>query len=259
MAIFRQIHTHIWKREWFLDLDPQEKLLFIYLFSNELAAIAGIYQIPLRVIAFETGLETGFIKRTLDKLQKMGKVMYGNGVLWVINLRKYNETKSPKLVACINGLVDAIPECEVKRKYLAYYSGRSNDDTVSVDDNTVSIGFSEFGEETETETEAPPPGDFPAHIGDLVAYYENNSGLMVAERAKADLLEVLDKRVSWDTLRYAEQIATERGMTVANQQRWKYLLGIIRREINGTGRGNGNGQTARASPGTNPSNIVVWS
>lgn len=31
MANYRQIHTQIWRDNWFLDLEADEKLLFIYL------------------------------------------------------------------------------------------------------------------------------------------------------------------------------------------------------------------------------------
>src|SRR3972149_7999433 len=94
MANYRQIHVSIWKDEWFLDLDPDEKLLFIYLFSNESASLAGIYKLALKVIAFETNLPIDFVKKTLAKFEKAGKVYYREGVIWVKNLRKYNRGSS---------------------------------------------------------------------------------------------------------------------------------------------------------------------
>ena len=56
MSEYRQIHMKIWKDAWFLDLEPDHKLLFIYLFSNERSSIAGIYELSKRIMAFETGL-----------------------------------------------------------------------------------------------------------------------------------------------------------------------------------------------------------
>ena len=50
MANYRQIHTQIWRDNWFLDLEPDEKLLFIYLFSNDSTNLAGLYEIHQRVI-----------------------------------------------------------------------------------------------------------------------------------------------------------------------------------------------------------------
>jgi len=121
MANYRQIHVSIWKDEWFLELDADEKLLFIYLFSNELASLAGIYKIPLRVIAFETSLEASYIREKLDDFERAGKVIYRDGIVWVINMRKYNGG-SEKVEQRVQKDVDDIPDCWLKQVYLAYFN-----------------------------------------------------------------------------------------------------------------------------------------
>ena len=118
MANYRQIHVRIWKDEWFLDLEPQEKLLFIYLFSNESASLAGIYKIPLKVICFETGLEQKYIIDTLSKFSKHGKAFYEDGIVMVSNMRRYHETKSPKVQSKIVEDISMIPDCPLKKRYL---------------------------------------------------------------------------------------------------------------------------------------------
>lgn len=119
MANYRQIHVSIWKDEWFLDLEPPKKLLFVYLFSNEATSLAGIYKLPLKVIAFETGLDQEFIKKSLAEFAKSGKVYYDNGIVWVVNMRRYHETKSDKVQTRIENDTELIPDCEIKRRYLA--------------------------------------------------------------------------------------------------------------------------------------------
>ena len=42
MAAYRQIHNQIRKYSWFLKLNPNLKLLFIYLFSNERSELSGL-------------------------------------------------------------------------------------------------------------------------------------------------------------------------------------------------------------------------
>jgi hypothetical protein len=42
--------------QWFAELSAEEKLLFVYLFSNERASVSGLYESPIRVMAFETSL-----------------------------------------------------------------------------------------------------------------------------------------------------------------------------------------------------------
>ena len=69
------------------------KLLFIYLFSNENTSLSGIYKLPLKVIAFETGLDQQYIIDTLSKFSGDGKIHYQDGVVWVVHMRRYHETK----------------------------------------------------------------------------------------------------------------------------------------------------------------------
>lgn len=120
MANYRQIHVSIWKDDWFLDLDRGEKLFFVYLFSNELASLAGIYKLPLRVMAFETGLDILEVQNYLDKFEKVEKVYYRDGVIWVKNLRKYNQGSS-KVETRIQKDIDEIPYCKIKGMYLLYH------------------------------------------------------------------------------------------------------------------------------------------
>lgn len=120
MANYRQIHVSIWKDEWFLDLSPHEKLLFIYLFSNESASLSGIYKLALRVICFETCLPTKKVLDALEKFANIDKVHYQDGIVWVKNLRKYNRGSSKVDKRIENDLLE-IPNCDLKEKYIAYY------------------------------------------------------------------------------------------------------------------------------------------
>ena len=122
MANFRQIHVSIWKDPWFLELDANEKLLFIYLFSNESTSLAGIYEIAFRVICFETNLDAEFVKITLKKFEEANKVIFKDGIVWVKNLRKYNSSTSPKVVTRLEKDLQEIPECPIKQEYISYYN-----------------------------------------------------------------------------------------------------------------------------------------
>jgi hypothetical protein len=135
MANYRQVHTKIWKDGWFLGLRPDEKLFFIYLFTNDSASIAGIYEIAKPVMIFETGLSGDEIDRMLDIFEEADKAYFRDGVVWVRNLRKYHETKSPKVQAKIAKDLDTVPEGEVKGIYLDLYGI----DRVSGVENRVGI------------------------------------------------------------------------------------------------------------------------
>jgi len=156
---YRQIHSRLWKDTWFIELDADLKLLFIYLFSNELAMVSGIYQIPLRVIAFEVGLPVERVEEGLARFHEDGKVFYDpdRSLIWVKNLRKYNATSSPKVRERIRKDLEAIPDCPLKKQYLAYYGHKDSltegmrDSEYGID--TVSIPYRRGKCEQEQEQE----------------------------------------------------------------------------------------------------------
>lgn len=135
MANFRQVHTRIWKDNWFLELDPTHKLFFIYLFTNECASISGIYELSKRVMSFESGLMMSEIDAAFEAFGQANKAFYQDGVVWVRNLRKYHETQSPKVQSKIQADVDAVKECELKVIYCKEYGI----DRVSIPPYTYSV------------------------------------------------------------------------------------------------------------------------
>lgn len=121
MADYRQIHTRIWKDSWFLGLVPAEKLLFIYLFANERASVAGIYELPRPVICFETGLDGAVVNAGLETFAAAGKVFYDDEIVWVVNLRKYNDSGSSKVKVKIDKDFAAVRDGTVKTLYAQHY------------------------------------------------------------------------------------------------------------------------------------------
>lgn len=155
MAEFRYIHTRIWKDNWFCDLEQDAKLLFIYLFSNERASVSGIYEIPLKYLVFESGLERDRVIELLKQFRADKKVYYDfeTGVVWVVNLRKYNETTSEKVQTRLSKDIASIPDSDVLRIYcqhhqIPYPYGINTPPNRDRDRD---------GEETETEGEEKPP------------------------------------------------------------------------------------------------------
>lgn len=178
MADYRQIHTKIWKDGWFSDLSAEEKLLFVYLFSNERASVAGMYELPIKVICFESGLDRKAVDAALNKFDRAGKVHHENGIVWVVNLRKYNENNSPKVAARLNKDLAAVSDCRLKRRYLVYYNPIESSgygmDTVSIP-KPESVSEQEHEQETEQEQEQESIGaNAPAPIDPKAALLISN-------------------------------------------------------------------------------------
>jgi|GEM_PF-5625484 len=94
MSNYRQVHGHTWKDSWFMELSAPHRLLFIYLFTNERAHMAGVYELPLRVMLFESGLEPDQVRQGLAYFERSERVYYERqtGDVFVRNLMRYNAT-----------------------------------------------------------------------------------------------------------------------------------------------------------------------
>ena len=164
MAGYRQLHTRMWSSDqWFADLTPERKLLFIYLFSNERASVIGLYELPVRVMCFETGLERDVILQALDAFAQADKVHYdaNTGVVWVRNMFKYQGSTSPKLKERIKADLKAVPVCDLRARWekentvsIGYGSGRDTSSSISIS-SSISDSSSEEGGGTGEETKTP--------------------------------------------------------------------------------------------------------
>jgi len=121
MTGFRQLHTKIWSDKWFGGLPPDFKLLYIYLFGNDKSSMSGIYELPLRIIEFETGLKHNLILDILADFVNAGKIEYDYNaeVIWIKNMRKYQgNNKSWQVQERIKKDIDGVPDCDLKKKYI---------------------------------------------------------------------------------------------------------------------------------------------
>lgn len=66
MATRRYIATSFWDDQWIQNLSPQGKLLYLYLLTNPLTNISGIYKISLKRICFDTGFDLNTVKNHLQ-------------------------------------------------------------------------------------------------------------------------------------------------------------------------------------------------
>jgi hypothetical protein len=72
----RSINTKFWDDSFVQELNISEKLLFLYLLTNPLTNMLGIYEITLRRISFDTGLTNETIKKSLKKFGEFQKAFY---------------------------------------------------------------------------------------------------------------------------------------------------------------------------------------
>ena len=109
MAKQRYINTKFWRDSYIEELDPSEKLLFLYLLTNPDTNISGIYEIPLKIIAVDTGIDKDMVKKLLDRFETDNKIKYKNGWIAIKNFTNH-QTISPKIKTGIENEIKKAPE-----------------------------------------------------------------------------------------------------------------------------------------------------
>lgn len=107
MAKLRVVNTRFWDDDYTANLDPIEKLLFLYFLTNTSTDICGIYEIPLKKVAMDTGIDKEMVQKILDRFAAEGKIFYFDGWVGIKNFIKH-QSVNPKVMAGIrNGLAKA--------------------------------------------------------------------------------------------------------------------------------------------------------
>lgn len=106
MAKYRLINTHFWDDAYIRTLNDKEKLLFLYLISNPLASICGVYEIALDRVAFDTGIPLKSVQSILEKFEQAEKIKYVNGWVLIRNFTKHQVSNA----SVVKGISRAIAE-----------------------------------------------------------------------------------------------------------------------------------------------------
>lgn len=83
------LHTRFWHDEFVNGLSAKEKLLFLYLVTNEHVTFVGVYEIPLVYIQAATGITPGEVSRIKEKLQGAGKFVFHKSWVRIVNFDRY--------------------------------------------------------------------------------------------------------------------------------------------------------------------------
>jgi len=104
------VDTIFWEDHYTANLDPIEKLLFLYLLTNTSTSICGIYQITLKKMAVETGIDREMVEKVLARFAESEKVFYLAGWIGIRNFIKHQNQNSPKIKRGIEIELEKAPE-----------------------------------------------------------------------------------------------------------------------------------------------------
>lgn len=118
MATQRLVSTNFWKDTYVIDLDPVQKLLFIYFLTNPRTNLAGVYELSVREAAFDTGIDKDMVQKILDKFCRDGKMHHEHGWLILRNFVKHQRL-NPSIAKGIEKIYTELPDW-LKNMYDSY-------------------------------------------------------------------------------------------------------------------------------------------
>lgn len=107
----RSVDTAFWSDPFVENLDPIEKLMFLYLLTNPLTTLSGIYEISVKRIGNETGIDRDMVKKLLDRFEEAGKVYYYENHIILANYQshqKYNPMMQKNVVDQMSKLPEEV-------------------------------------------------------------------------------------------------------------------------------------------------------
>jgi len=98
-ARFCKIKPSFWHSKKTVQMDPESKLLAIYLMTSPSFQMVGIYHIPKVTLHSHTGLPLEVIDRCLSALEAIGFLHYDENqqIVWVIDMAATQVADNPNL------------------------------------------------------------------------------------------------------------------------------------------------------------------
>jgi len=121
----RGFDSGFWGDKWVRSNLPYGRYLFIYLWTNDHCNQAGVYEITLETMSFETGLPEAELLGLLNSMTAKVKWLPDHDIIWVKNFIK-RQSKSPKFLIgaakCLKKIKDNDLVAEVLEYNLINYS-----------------------------------------------------------------------------------------------------------------------------------------
>ncbi len=113
----RILHTKFWMDSYISNLSSTEKLIFIYLISNDRVSISGAYELQDRIACFELQVEKSEWENSKKRFLKDKKFIFFKDWIYVINVDKYNNYRfSEKNEKAYNRELQLMPN-DVREKF----------------------------------------------------------------------------------------------------------------------------------------------
>lgn len=93
----RTVHTRFWQDEFINTLTAKEKLLFIYLITNDRTSLTGMYELPDKYIRADIDMTQKELDVAKGKLSENNKILFHSSWIKIINHDKFNSYTGEKI------------------------------------------------------------------------------------------------------------------------------------------------------------------
>lgn len=105
---YTPVHNRLWSDGWIRSLNALDRYLFLYLLTNGRAKLTGIYELPLDLMAAESGIDERDLKGAM--LQRLEpKVYYREGWVILVNYPKHHIAGGHKFQQGVKSQFEELP------------------------------------------------------------------------------------------------------------------------------------------------------
>lgn len=150
----RMISTRTWADPWFEELNTESKLLWLYLLTNQQTNLIGIYEISIKRISNETGINLTGCQTVMDGFANRSKIIWNGSHIVICNFLKHQSLANPNMEKSARKIFDSLPDTVKKllqshgiNDFKQFLNGFPNQSQTHAD------GFGEREREREREIE----------------------------------------------------------------------------------------------------------
>lgn len=165
----RVVSGGFWEDDYIGSLPPKEKLLFIYLLTSPRSNLAGVYELKMRPLMFDTGLTAEEISAGFEKFAAAGKVYYEKETVIIVNFTKhqsYNKNMLRGVESILKGfesILNGSKGFEKVKEAFGRVRNYSEEVEVEVEDNIYNINNNTKQEAEKREKPVKKPAASPVY------------------------------------------------------------------------------------------------
>lgn len=222
MAIYRNVSLSFWEDNKIVDdFTYKDKYFLLYLLTNPHTNLIGCYEISVKQMSNELGLDKSEVEELLTRMEQVHQVIFYAGEtkeILIKNWHKYNWTKSEKLLKKVESLTKYIKSKklrsymeEILKKYMVSIGYPYTMDTsvsVSVSDPDLNINNNINISNLDNSTKLNNLDNKEKLIfSNIFSTIEKNFGRTIAPLECDVIKSWVDNNISEELIVYATQIA----------------------------------------------------